>query len=398
MPSAVILSPFFFPEQISTGKYNTHLALQLLASGVRVSVVSSYPVFPAWKPEIVDVDLAGVGILRGGGGVRYPKSAILRRAVLELWFAWHVCSNFVRGRIKADIFLPIFPPSLFFLVLSLIASKRIRRVGIVHDLQGVYADRAKGLAGRLVSGAIRYVESRCFKACHRLVFLSKSMAGRAIKEYGLDPGQCVVCYPFVALPPESEQLGENLSVLFEPEYEHVVYSGALGDKQFPDGLYAFMDHLSRVNRRVVCHIFSAGPHFERLKELNLSAGNASLLFHDLVAVEDLDELYARSDIQVIPQEFGTGDGSLPSKLPNLMAAGVPVFVICEKGSELGELVVEAEAGVVANSWEPSDLLRIFNEHQAGLLGEARAMRKGRLRDFVIDKFNIQRVVDEILKA
>ena len=394
--TVLLLSPFFFPEQISTGKYNACFAEECVRYGVDVSVIASHPLFPSWSVEASEAAMPGVTIYRGGASVRYPASVLLRRAVLELWFAWHVLSCWFFKRIKADVVVPVFPPSLFFFLLALVLPKRMRKVGVVHDLQGVYADRSKGVVGRLVGAAIHFVESRCFKACDKLIFLSTSMADRAIAEYALQREKCVVCYPFVALPTTKEQAGQNLATLFAAEKKHVVYSGALGDKQKPDGLYAFLSGLVQRDPETACHIFSAGPHFERLKALYGTDGLVAL--HDLVPVDDLDELYARSDVQVIPQELGTGDGSLPSKLPNLMAAGVPVFVVCDAGSEVGELVLEAKAGVVANTWQSAELIDAFVANRSQLLDEERSSRKTRLRSFVAQKFSIERVVEEVLKG
>ncbi|MGB8475721.1 MAG: hypothetical protein WCE61_16705, partial [Candidatus Acidiferrum sp.] len=45
-----LFSPFFYPETISTGKYNTILSRALAERGVEVNVVTSHPFYPNWKP------------------------------------------------------------------------------------------------------------------------------------------------------------------------------------------------------------------------------------------------------------------------------------------------------------------------------------------------------------
>ena len=44
----LIVSPFFYPELISTGKANQHLAEAFVAEGHGVTVVCSHPLYPAW--------------------------------------------------------------------------------------------------------------------------------------------------------------------------------------------------------------------------------------------------------------------------------------------------------------------------------------------------------------
>jgi colanic acid biosynthesis glycosyl transferase WcaI len=63
----LFLSPFFFPEHISTGKYNTCLAKALVLAGHDVTVVVSHPIYPNWCAEISNAALPKIEIIRGGG-------------------------------------------------------------------------------------------------------------------------------------------------------------------------------------------------------------------------------------------------------------------------------------------------------------------------------------------
>jgi len=396
---AILLSPFFYPEPISTGKYNTYLAEELVERGFDVTVITSHPLYPNWQPVKTEASLPGMLINRGGAWLHYPKSTLLRRAVLELWFAWRVLSRMVVLQKRPSKIVSVFPPSLFFFLLAPFISCNCKTVGIIHDLQSVYASRSKSLVNRLVNAIIHFVENRCFKACNRLIFLSSSMKKRAILEYGLDDKKCVVCYPFVAFNDNSLSSSNSLTHLFDKSKINVVYSGALGDKQNPDGLLDFFYKLADSQSDIICHIFSAGPHFERLRSSQYEKILKNrIFFHELVEVKQLNELYACSDIQIIPQAFETSEGSLPSKLPNLIAAGVPVFIICETQSELATLVNDAKAGIAVHTWDPNELVIKFIESLPMLQAESRNKRKVRLQKFIEDKFSIHRVVDEIMNT
>ena len=393
----LLLSPFFFPEQISTGKYNSCLAEALVLVGCDISVITSHPIYPNWRAEVSNATLPGVKITRGGGWLVYPRSAILRRAILELWYAWHVMVNFFRIGSRPDIVIPIFPPSLFFMILNVFMSRSICRVGIVHDLQGVYASKSLSPMGRILKGVIHFVEKRCFNACDSLIFLSASMAKRAITEYQLDFNRCKVCYPFVAIAEDVKSDVALAGVLLANNF-NVVYSGALGEKQNPDGIFAFMSEIANIQTNVTCHIFSSGPIFDRLRAAKAELLNCNVQFHDIVPTEQLAELYARSDVQIIPQAINTSEGSLPSKLPNLLAAGVPVFVICEKGSELGDLVNQARAGLVAHTWDMAELVEQFRIYKNELATESKHERRMRLQAFVKSKFSIDCVLGNVLST
>ena len=79
----IFVSPFFYPELISTGKANQHLAEAFVAEGHGVTVVCSHPLYPAWVPVHSNAKIRGIEILRGGARMRYPKAMPLRRLLLE---------------------------------------------------------------------------------------------------------------------------------------------------------------------------------------------------------------------------------------------------------------------------------------------------------------------------
>jgi len=398
----LLLSPFFFPELISTGRYNSCLAESLVSSGVTLDVVTSHPLFPTWKIHPSDATLPGMRIHRGGRWLSYPHSPLLRRALLETWFCIHTLTFWVsfylisrlrRRPRQSLVVVAVFPPSLFFALLSYILPTSLPRVGIFHDLQGVYADNGSGPIHRLIGWLIKSVEHRAFNACDWLVFLSNSMMSRAITAYDLDPNCCTVSHPFVTL---SKQLADSsvIDLAFNDSQFNVVYSGALGDKQEPDLLLAFFGALQKQAPFIRCHIFSAGPHFLRLEQ---EAARLQVSLHDLVPARELATLYHRSTVQIIPQAFGTSDGSLPSKLPNLLAAGVPIFVICEPGSEVGTLVESFDAGAVSTSWDTDILVDVFMNAWPHLISESHSQRRARLKQPLADMFSIDSVVHHITK-
>jgi glycosyltransferase involved in cell wall biosynthesis len=394
----LILSPFFFPEKISTGMYNTVLAEELLSRGYSVKVFASHPLYPDWKVKKSLAKIEGVTVCRGGAWLSYPRSALLRRALLEFWFSWFVLISYIRNNVNPIIVIAVFPPSAFILFLSWMLPRGVKTVGIVHDLQGVYAARSSGFIAKALKASISFVEKRGFASCEQLIFLSASMAKAATIEYALNEAKTSVCYPF-ANPSINEKSGAALlNHILPSEFINVVYSGALGDKQNPEGLFHFLNQLANKYNDVLCHIFSGGPTFEELKACYPESNGCKIKFHDLVATEQLKELYERSDIQVIPQAVGTSEGSLPSKLPNLLLAGVPILAICDEGSELGEIILEAKAGVVAYTWDIAGLIDSYSLLHSELEVELRNSRKERLQGFVKENFSIEKLADVILRG
>lgn len=391
----LFVSPFYAPEVISTGRYNSALVEALAKNGAQVQVLTGYPTYPDWKPTYCsDEDASnGVEVIRGGLWLWYPRSSLLRRAVLEVWFCIHVALHLAVKRRDLNRIVCVLPPSLFVFVLGWLAPRDAKLIGIVHDLQGVLSPGGSHLS-RVIRNLVQKIEEKSFARFSRLIFLSESMREHAIKKYGIKREGSVVCYPFVtsSVASLSEQPIEGM----QPGAFNVVYAGALGNKQNPKQLYQFMDSLSENIPSVMCHIFSGGPEFESLRLVAEKRKNPRLKLHGLVPDEQLPVLYSCSDIQIIPQAHGTEHGSLPSKFPNLVAAGCFVLAICDDSSELSQLVRRFSCGHVCTSWELVDLLR-----HAGVAIEAaskisRVDRVHQSRNWIEKSFSCAKLVEAVL--
>jgi colanic acid biosynthesis glycosyl transferase WcaI len=307
----------------------------------------------------------------------------------------HVLRCTWRIRKKIDVAVAVFPPALFFIPLSKLLPREVRRVGIVHDLQGVYAGVEKGFIGRIAGRFAASIEGRAFSMCDRLIFLSESMLQRASSEYDIADIPAKVCYPFETVSSVAETTNA-LASLFQAGKCHVVYSGALGRKQYPEGIIRFFEFAGRRLEKVCFHIFSGGPVFDNLKRR--LRGNEIIKLHDLVPEKNLKELYARSDIQLIPHILEADDAAFPSKLPNIVASGCYVFGVCDRESEVARIVEEARLGVVADTWEPEALTAALQPLVVRALQESRDDREQRGRVVASEMFHVSAVVDEILEA
>ncbi len=392
----LIVSPFFYPELISTGRANQHLAEAFVAEGHGVTVVCSHPLYPTWVPMASDAQIEGMTILRGGAGVRYPKAMPLRRMVLEAWFALFAARRVLHFRRQAHVVVSILPPSLYVLFLDFLIPTRVRRVAVVHDLQGVLAAQEKSLARRAIIRMIHAVESRVFRSQDLCIFFSSDMARIAQRSYGLDPAKIAVQYPSITLPAFPESIGVlpgggRLGTLFPAEKLHVVYSGALGFKQNSQQLVAFLQAAAERNPDVQFHVLSGGPFFDDLRSSYKQRPGPRVQFHPLVAEQELAELYARSAIQIIPQSEGTESAALPSKLPNLLAAGVHLLAICSKGSEVERMIRVAGTGSIATRWDEELFLAKLDEALEVVRREPASVRRARVQP-LLDQFSITNMV------
>ncbi len=390
-----LLSPFFHPERISTGRYNGHLAEALAKQGLKIDVICSHPLYPGWKPQRHNDELAAIRLHRGGLWMRYPRSPILRRLFLELWFSLHCLGNIACLR-RSDCLVSILPPNLGQLLANLIVGKGAIKVGIVHDLQGIMAYSVKSPLRRLITRGIRFIEKQTLASCDRLLCLSASMRDFLINEYGIAAERCVICYPFVSLT-ENHADEDCLATIFAPHKRHIVYAGALGEKQRPADLLRLFRSICRDHDDICCHLFSNGPIMDAIRQELAQQPQAGLFCHNLVADDQLGHLYAYSSLQVIPQASGTGAGAFPSKLPNLFAAGVPVLALCDDDSELAQILRQANAGLATGQTDSNDWPAMAVALLDSCEDETHQQRATRLRPFIEQHFSVHKVVNEILR-
>ncbi len=342
----LILSPFFHPEPISTGKFNTDFATKLQEEGHQVTVLCSHPFYPEWKTKFSSETLEGINIIRGGRKIKYSKKASFRRLILEIWYAYFILKNIKKYQHKIDIIIPVFPPSLAFYCASFFIKKGIKKIGIIHDLQIIYSLQKKGFISNLISYFIKRVEKFCFKNCDTLIFLSDEMKNVASNIYNIPKEKCQVQYPFTTI--KDQPSSDHLKNILPKHQFNIVYSGALGEKQNPFKLLDVYEFISNNISNTICYFFSQGPIYEELKKKNT---NKKIRFYPLVKKDEIQELYTRSTIQIVPQLPNTSSGSLPSKIPNILASGAKILVITDKNSELEQLFTEYKLQKVITSWD-----------------------------------------------
>lgn len=386
-------SPHFHPEKISTGKYNTLLVKGLLQLGVSVRVVTSHPLYPSWRPVFSREPFLNASIHRGGAWLRYPANPLLRRLVLESWFSLHAFRKSFAAGPDTALIVAVFPPTLYFLLVHSFSPASARRVAIVHDLQGILGLNGGNFLTRALNRFVCWIETKALHSCDKVIALSDEMAETMAAVYSVNPQKLVVCYPFTTIP-SRVCTAQNLQSVLPDGIAHVVYSGALGKKQDSLKLFQFFQAATSELPAVRFHIFSAGPAFNQLRN-SAAATVSAVQFHDLVPECDLEELYARSTVQILPQVQVASGACFPSKLPNILAAGVPVLAICDPQSDLARIVNQT-SGAVADSWETSALLAHLRTILRHANTQSRQARQRAVKDMLASHFSLNALLDSIL--
>ena len=188
-----------------------------------------------------------------------------------------------------------------------------------------------------------------------------------------------------------------MSKIFDRDHLHIVYSGALGEKQKPAELSHFFQSLCKSRKDIQCHIFSRGPLFDEIRRSASLKNSDRVFFHDLVPEELLTELLDRSTVHVIPQAEGISAGAFPSKLPNLLAHGVPVFAICDRESELASIVDKMGYGRHVDTWDMPTLV----DQMGGFLNEIEGVSHSHIQEShdksLLGMFSVDDLVEDLVQ-
>ena len=170
----LIISPFFYPEPISTGKYNTDLAINLVKQGHEVHVWCYHPFYPDWKIKKSTKQLKNIVINRGGLYVPFFGKQLIDRFILEISFLFFLFFQKSRTKHAFDNVVFVSPPSLSIFLLKTF-KKAKQKVIIVHDLQFIHLEsKIKSLAK-----IVFWFEKKFLSDATKVIFLSKDFNSSA---------------------------------------------------------------------------------------------------------------------------------------------------------------------------------------------------------------------------
>lgn len=157
----------------------------------------------------------------------------------------------------------------------------------------------------------------------------------------------------------------------------IMYAGAMGKKQ---GLSLILDAAKQLSedRRFRFVMIGAGADAETLRARAQARGLSNVAFFSPRPTEALNDLLNAADVHLVVQKSGAADLVMPSKLTNALASGRPVLVTANSGTDLYNVVIDAQCGLVVR---PDNLDAIVSalEHLADNEAERREMGRNARR-------------------
>jgi colanic acid biosynthesis glycosyl transferase WcaI len=354
MARVLLLSLVFPPDGVSTAQLMGELAEDLTKHGHDVYVVTTKPHYnhdhhaeavqpltPVWLRLLYASRFRGIPVLhtiapgkRGGMGKR----------VLG-WATFHALAFGAALRLPRPDVILVPSPLLTAGVLAW-ALSCLRRSVYVYNVQELYPDLAVELGmlrNRLLIRALSSLERFVYQRAAAVTCISQDIC-RKVRQRGTSPDRVHMIPNFVDLDdlkpgPNDNAFARELGLTGSFV---VSYAGNMGHAQ---GLDSIIDAAAALgDERIRLLMVGDGVLRQGLEQQAAGAHNVIFVPHQPYA--RMGDVYAASDVSVVPLLGAAGGSALPSKVFRIMACGRAVVAICETNSELADLVRRSGAGIV----------------------------------------------------
>jgi colanic acid biosynthesis glycosyl transferase WcaI len=346
----------FSPDGVSTAQLLTDLAVDLQALGHDVTVLTTTPHFNVdpeararqplsrrWGALLQESRCGGIPVYH----VRMREKGRRVLARLVDYAGFHVAS-LVAGAVLGegfDLVLAPSPPLTIGVGAWLIGL--MRRAPFVYNVQEIYPDvaiRLGVLRNRSLIRLMCWLEGFTYRRARRVVVISERFR-RDLLAKDVPAEKLVVIPNFVDtdfIRPMPRR--NSFSALHGLDERFVVlYAGNLGLTQ---GLETVLEAAASLAARPEVRFLLVGDGARRawLESEAAVRGLANVTLLPYQPRSTVPEMYAASDVCLVPLKGGTARDTFPSKIYTIMAAGRPAIACAEEDSELAWVVREARCG------------------------------------------------------
>lgn len=397
----LILSLLFPPDRVSTAHIVGDLAADLVRSGYRVTAVTTTP---HYNPEQISRQSLrpwlGRLIQRSdwhGASVYHclmpaKSGAVLHR--VSSWLLFHVLSTLVGALSVRRVDLIFAPSPPLSIGLSAWLLSVVHRAPFVYNVQEIYPDIAVKLGhireGVLLRG-LRRLESFIYRVSAGVTVIGPSFKLQLCRK-GVPAEKVHVVPNFVDVAthqplPKDNAFSRSLGL----ESTFVVsYAGNMGAAQ---GLDTVLEACARLRDERCLRFLFAGEGILRnhLNDRIAALGLTQCLSLPYQNPALMPEIYATSDVSLVPLAAEAGFDAIPSKVYRIMACARPVIAMAEPQSDLAALVNESGAGWVVRPGDAPGLAVAIR--QAMSHGAATRARGLSGRDHVLARYTRSQVTN-----
>ena len=375
------LSPYYFPEQISSSHLTEDLENAYINAGFDIVIHVPTPTrgvsqetfekYKQIKNEKLHDGHITVHRFRMFRERRNPIQRVVR----------YIFVNFIQylkaGKEKeVDIIVAGSTPPTQGLLCSLVKrklnKKYKRSIPFVFVLQDVFPDSLvqAGMTrkGSLIWKIGRKVENYTYANVDRIIVISEDIKQSIIKK-GVPELKITVIRNWIdtqdVKPISKENNSLRVELGLDEDIFYVVYAGNLGKAQ---GVEILIDAASQMksDKSIKFLIFGNGVEEDALKKKIDALGIDNVKIYPLQPASRVSEVYSLGDVCIVTCKKGYGQNAFPSKVVSIMATATPVIVAFDKESELCQVLEEYQFGLYSepeNATSLSESIQYLKGHR-----------------------------------
>lgn len=343
----LFISMYSPPEKTGIGKYNGEL-VNYISEHHRVYYLTTIPFYPEWKVHVeyskkilITEHFNNLTIKRIWSYLPNNKITAFRRILKEISFFIFSYFQLIIKKIKGynpDIIIYIAPP--FFLpYLNTFLFKKSKKVYHIQDLE-IDAAVELGMLPKILEQILLKLEQKLLLEMDLITTISDGMKRKILTK---NDNLNVQIFPNwsnlkTIHPKKSTWLHKHLNIF--PEKKLIVYSGNIGHKQGLSILPEIIERICEEHDDIHFVILGEGAYKHELEQLLKNSSSSKFTMSNLVDMGQLNDMLNSSFVQLVLQKSEGADSFMPSKLTNILAAGIPSIITANPGTGLYNLITE----------------------------------------------------------
>ena len=328
-----------FDTQYSDYHIMRDIILGLLKQGHKVDLIQKQyldrPQYPQQFEQYLDGQLQVQNI-------RFEKKAkadLKARYLADLSYYRKACRLMKRDK-PDKIFLQSNNTAFF----TVFYAKHILKCPILYNEQDIFPENAF-FAGILSEKSLVYkvahaLQKYAYKNATALSTISDDMKSTIVTRYGIPEDKVQVIYNWGHEELQANDDKENVFLNKYPKKPgefRVVYAGNLGKMQNVE-LLLKTAALMKDDTDVSFYIVGGGVNETQLKAFAKEKELNNVTFVGMQPPEEVADLYAAADVNVIPLQKGLIYAALPSKTADCLIAGKPIITCVDEESNFASMI------------------------------------------------------------
>lgn len=328
-----------FDTQYSDYHIMRDIILGLLERGHEVNLIQKQYFDTPQYPQQFEKYLKGQLQVQNVHFEKKAKADLKARYLADLSYYKQACKLMKKNK-PDKIFLQSNNTAFF----TVFYAKHILRCPILYNEQDIFPENAY-FAGILSESSMIYkvahaLQKYAYKNATALSTISDDMKSTIVTRYGISEDKVQVIYNWGHEELKAHSDEENVFLKKYPKKSgefRVVYAGNLGKMQNVE-LILETAALMKDDQDVSFYIVGGGVNEEQLKTFAKEKELNNVTFVGMQPPEEVADLYAAADVNVIPLQKGLIYAALPSKTADCLIAGKPIITCVDNGTAVEKII------------------------------------------------------------